>query len=119
MHHTFPFFVIHYTRLPERRRYIEGAFASLAARDRFEPQFITAFDREVIDVDAVYASDEATYRDFLRPIKNVLIGYVVGLQHAPTASFRECVDWYTTQNTDLNFDFNRWRWLLRRCSPPT
>ena len=106
----FPFLVIHYKGNSDRRRYIENAFAASAIR----PEFITEFDREELALDDIYRYDEAVYRRMVAPIKDVLIGYVIGLFHEKTAPWINCVSYQKRQNRPLDLEFQTWQWLRPR-----
>ncbi|HZT51588.1 MAG TPA: hypothetical protein VFA22_06635 [Stellaceae bacterium] len=104
-----PIYIPHYRGNGERRAYLEAAFAGSPLR----PRFITAFDREDLPPHA-YAYDEADYRRMLAPIKDVLIGYAVGLFEAPLTPWAECVRQSRAAQRTLDEEFARLPWLRPR-----
>jgi GR25 family glycosyltransferase involved in LPS biosynthesis len=114
-----PFYIVHYTRAPERRLYLEAAIINASGSESFDFRFVEKFDREDIRTDSVYTFDELTYKRIVYPIKNVLIGYVLGIFQLKNQSFKECVDYYASQNTSLELDFEFFRWLRPRPLRPS
>jgi GR25 family glycosyltransferase involved in LPS biosynthesis len=106
----FPFLVTHYKGNVDRRRYIENVFASSTIR----PEFITEFDREELSLNEVYRFDDALFRKMVEPIKDVLIGYVIGLRDERSAPWTNCVSDQKRQKRPLDLDFQTWEWLRPR-----
>lgn len=111
-----PFLVTHYTPARARREYIEREWKSCSGRERFEIEFVTAHDREQPSVRAAYAYDEDVYREIIRSIKDLQIGYWIALGN-PEASFRGCVEWWKTKQTNLDEDLRSFPWLRDIPSP--
>lgn len=107
---SFPFLVIHYRGHADRRAYLERGFAGAPVT----PEFVTEFDREDFALDDVYRYDEGLYRRMIAPIKDVLIGYVLGVGFVKTLSFADCVAAVRRQQRDLDQDFQRFDWLVPR-----
>ena len=118
MQPTIPFYVIHYTRMPARRKYIETAAAASRAKQFFDFHYVEEFDREDLAVESLYQFDESAYRRIVGPIKNILIGYVIGLFHLKTLPFHECVSAQARRKTTLDEDFAKWRWLRPHALKP-
>src|SRR5262249_7124877 len=92
-----PFLVCHYTPESVRRDYIEREWQKQAARAHFALQFITEHDREELHVRSSYFYDENLYRQMIEPIKDLQIGYWLGLYFYQATPFRRCVDWHKSQ----------------------
>jgi GR25 family glycosyltransferase involved in LPS biosynthesis len=110
-----PFYIVHYRPNVDRKRYLDAAFASLS----LHPQFITDFDREDVAIGDHYRYDEARFRDMLAPIKDTLMGYVVGLSQLKTSPWAECVELRRRQNTTLDQDLQAAQWLRPRALRPS
>jgi hypothetical protein len=106
-----PFFICHYRPEKVRRNYIEHEWSKQPERIQFVLQFITEHDKEEPHVQSSYAYDENLYREMIEPIKDLQVGYWLGLRIYQTTPFKSCVDWYKFQNTNLDQDFARYPWL--------
>jgi hypothetical protein len=106
-----PFLVCHYTPEKVRREYIEREWQKHPDRSRFNLQFIAEHDKEQPHVASSYRYDEKLYREMIAPIKNLQVGYWLGLNFFPTASFSSCVEWHKSKNTTLDQDFQTYPWL--------
>jgi hypothetical protein len=64
--------IIHYTKNAERRHYLESRLPST--------RFITDHDRESESVKDTYSFDKERFLEMLNPIKEIMVGYAVGLR---------------------------------------
>ena len=105
-----PLFILHYTPEKQRREYIERTWDSCSGRQRFQIEFITSHDREQPSVKMAHSYDENLYREMILPIKDLQIGYWIALRN-PTASYKECVEFWKAKNTTLDEDLETFPWL--------
>jgi hypothetical protein len=108
---SIPFFVCHYSPEKARRSYIEREYVKQSEHPQFPLQFITQHDKEEPHVQSSYTYDDKLYRQMIEPIKNLQIGYWLALYFYPNAPYQEMVEWYKSQNTNLDQDFVRCPWL--------
>jgi hypothetical protein len=111
MNGPIPIFVCHYTPEKVRRNYIEREYQSQPEKAQFSLQFITEHDREEPHVRSSYDYDDNLYREMIGPIKDLQIGYWLGLSIYRTLPFRSCVEWHRSKNTNLDQDFSQYPWL--------
>jgi tetratricopeptide (TPR) repeat protein len=106
-----PFLVLHYNPATERRTYIESEWNKQPSRNRFDIQFITQHDREEPHVQSSYFYNERMYRETIRDIKDIQIGYWLALHRHKESSFSSCVDLHRSKRTSLDQDFEEHSWL--------
>jgi GR25 family glycosyltransferase involved in LPS biosynthesis len=106
-----PFLVCHYTPEKVRREYIEREWQKQPERARFNLQFIAEHDKEEPHVASTYCYDEKLYRKMITPIKDLQVGYWLGLNVFSTATFNSCVEWHKSKNTTLDQDLQTYPWL--------
>src|SRR5262249_13193943 len=108
---SIPFFICHYSPETARRSYIEREHLKQAEHTQFPLQFITDHDKEERHVQSSYIYDEKLYRTMIESIKDLQIGYCLALHCYPNAPYQQIVEWYKSQNTNLDQDFTRCAWL--------
>jgi Glycosyltransferase family 25 (LPS biosynthesis protein) len=106
-----PFFVLNYTPFLERRAYIEREWKRQLEQNRFEIRFVNQHDREMSHVRESYTYDEKKWREMILPIKDLQIGYWLGLFAYRATPFHICVEWQRSQHTSLDQDFKKIPWF--------
>jgi hypothetical protein len=101
----------HSSREKKRREYIEREYRNQAERSNFALQFITEHDKEETHVQSSYSYDEKLYREMIAPIKDLQIGYWLGLYFYQQAPYQQLVEWHKSQKASLDDDFVRYPWL--------
>jgi len=100
-----PFYILHYKRNAERRRYLEAEFSQYALP---KPELITDFDAGEFSLGDFYTYDETQYRRTVGPISHTMIvPYHIGRVLLPDASWVQCFEIYKNLNLDLDQEFNR------------
>ena len=90
-------YITHYKGNGDRRKYIE----SMPKIEGISLEFIEDFDAGEFDVESQYAFDEAMYRKMTESIKEILVGYVVGLRQMSTSPWADCVFLVKEKNLSL------------------
>jgi GR25 family glycosyltransferase involved in LPS biosynthesis len=112
MFSTLPIFVVHYKGHAERRAYLTANFRQWPTR----PKYLDRFDRSSLPPNA-YKFDDALFRQMIEPIKDVMIGYVVGLLN-PRASWSDAVASQKRAARSLEQEFEAWPWLRPQALSP-
>ncbi len=111
---TAPFYVLHYKKNAERKRYLDEALSKTAIR----ADFILDFDQGEFDLSQVYQFDPAVWDRMVEPIKDHLIGNVLALTQRPHAPWSECVQAVKRLRLSLAQAYERCPWLRPRPLSP-